>query len=590
MPLKIQEPDINHDNNLNSDIVIGIDLGTTNSLVGIVENNEVKLFKDQNNSDIIPSIVNFDHKGNFINVGPKISDCSISSIKRLMGKSYQDLDPDKLEFEISNKNNLCIKIANKFYRPEEISAFILRHLKDIAQQNLKQNITKCVITVPAYFDEAAKQAIKHSAEIAGLETLRLVNEPSAAAMAFGLDKNAHGKYLVYDLGGGTFDISVIKMNQGIFHILGVLGDNEFGGDDIDQIIINNFENITRNIAKKTKEDLSNHDFTIINNKKFYQKDFNILIDKEIDKTISLAIDLLDDLNISKKDIDGIIMVGGSTRIKLIKEKLSKIFDVAKIFDNIDPDRVVAKGACWQAHNLSNPSDNLLLDVIPLSLGIEMMGGIVDKIIHRNTTTPCAYAKEFTTYANNQTGMKFHIVQGEREMASDCRSITHFEIKNITPMPAGMAKILVTFQVDADGLLTISALDKKTQQKKEVIAKPTYNLDDNKVKEMLIESLKNSKEDINKRIITQLIINGKKDISIVKNDLQQNPKIITNKEKQEIIKIITKLEELFNQNPTKEDIEKLIKKFHEKTQNLVLNKVNKVLSAEISGKKIDDICS
>ncbi|MAZ80280.1 MAG: Fe-S protein assembly chaperone HscA [Rickettsiales bacterium] len=587
MPLKIEEPDSNIAKNHESDTIIGIDLGTTNSLIGIVKNNKIKLFCDDLNNDIIPSIVNFDENGNFIDVGIKKSQNSISSIKRLIGKSYNDLKNSDLEFEISKKNNLTIKIADKFYRPEEISAFILCHLKDIAQKHLKKEVTKCVITVPAYFDEAAKYATKHSAEIAGLEVVRLVNEPSAAAIAFGLDQKANGKYIVYDLGGGTFDISLLKMQEGVFHILGVRGDNEFGGDDIDRLIIEKFNKIDKSFAKQIKEAFLKQDNITINNQKFTKEEFHDLIDDKIKKTISLTIDLLDDLDINKNDIDGVILVGGSTRISLIKDKLSKIFSKNKIYDNIDPDRVVARGACWQAHNLSGLNDNLLLDVVPLSIGIEMMGGIVDKIIHRNTTTPCAYAKEFTTYADNQTGMKFHIVQGEREMAKDCRSIAHFEIKNILPMAAGLAKILVTFQVDADGLLTVSALDQITKQKKEIIAKPTYNLDDNKVKNMLIDSLKNSKEDINKRIISQLITDSKKDISIIKKDLKNYPTILSEKQKQELVEIMDKLESLFKNNPTKLEIENLVKIFHKKSHKIVLSKVNKTVKMNFAGKNIED---
>lgn len=590
MAIKIEEPTKNLDQDSKKDIVIGIDLGTTNSLVAIIENNQPKLLgNDEGN--IFPSLVCFDSDGEFAGVG-KVFENSIlvSSIKRLMGKSFEDLKDINFDFEISPDNGLSIKIANKYYRPEEISAFILKYLKEIAEKNLGKDVNKCVLTVPAYFDEAAKNATKHAAMIAGLEVLRLVNEPTAAALAYGLDTGVEGQYLVYDFGGGTFDVSLLKMQGGVFRVLGVSGDNELGGDDIDRLLMARFSGIDKYKAKQIKEQFANQDNLLIDGKEFKIDDFNKIINPVIDKTIDLTCGLIEDLEIDNDEINGVILVGGSTRIRLIRQSLANIFGQKKVFTNLDPDRVVAIGAAWQAFNLSGGGNNLLLDVVPLSLGVEMMGGIVDKIIYRNSSTPCAYAKEFTTYADNQTGMKFHIVQGERELAKDCRSLANFEIKNILPMKAGMAKILVTFKVDADGLLTVSAKDQKTDQQQEIIVKPSYSLDESKIKEILLDSLKNSKSDIEKRLKIELINEAKKDISIIKNDLENSPELVDDDEKKLIISKISELENLISNDFAKDKIEKSLSEFREVTENLVLNKVNKVLNSKISGQKIDDMAN
>ncbi len=589
MPLKIEEPQKPANQNNHQEIIVGIDLGTTNSLIGIVENDKLRIFADQNNKNIIPSIVSFNQEGDITGVGDYQKDAvNISSIKRLMGKNYDDVKDQKFDFKISPKNGLTIKIADRSYRPEEISAKILKYLKQIAEDKLKTQVKKCVLTVPAYFDEAAKNATKHAAQVAGLEVVRLVNEPTAAALAYGLDEKVEGLYLVYDLGGGTFDVSLLKMQQGVFKVLGVAGDNQLGGDDFDHLIISKFPNLSKEQAKEIKEKFSAQEFVKIDDQKFSIQDFNELIAKKVDKTIHLTQDLIDDLEIDQEKINGVILVGGSTRLKLVQEKLAEIFGIKKILTNLDPDRVVVMGAAWQSYNLSGHGQNLLLDVVPLSLGIEMMGGIVDKIIHRNTTTPCAYGKEFTTYADNQTGMKFHIVQGERELAQDCRSLANFEIKNIPPMKAGLAKILVTFKVDVDGLLTVSAKEQKTGQQQEIIIKPTFSLDESKIKEMLLDSLKNSKADIEKRLTIEVKNGLKKDIAIIKQDLISSPELVDYAEINLIQDQIKEIEELLSKNPNKQELEKSAERFHKITENLVLNKVNKVLNSKISGKKIEEI--
>ncbi len=538
--IKISEPGASQENERENEIVIGIDLGTTNSLAAIIVNEKVRFFVDENGRDIHPSIVTYGDK-------------KISSIKRFMGVGFTQLEGMKLA-------------------PLEVSAEILKHLKKLAEKQLKTEIKKAVITVPAYFDETAKNATKLAANLAGLEVLRLVNEPTAAALAYGLDNDAEGTYCVYDLGGGTFDVSVLKMQKGIFKVLGVAGDNALGGDDFDDLISKHL-GVSRAEAKKIKEEQT-----------IDQTVFEKLIFEKLEKTFTLTKNLLDDLDIESSDIKGVITVGGSTRIPLIKKKLAEIFGVEKVLDEIDPDRIVAAGAAWQAYNLSGNSENLLLDVVPLSLGIEMMGGIVDKVILRNSTIPMSLTKEFTTYADNQSGMKLHIVQGERELAADCRSLANFEIKKIPAMKAGLARVAVTFKIDGDGLLTVSAEEKFTGEKQEILVKPSYGLSEDEVKKMLLDSLQNSKADISNRLLIQTITDSNHDIMILQKDLEK----YAGEDKKLIAEKIQNLENLIKEKASRDMILEAKEEMEKAAENLILKKVNAVLDKGIVGKRIDAI--
>ena len=605
--IQISEPGASQETEGSQDIVIGIDLGTTNSLVAIVVNETVKFFADENGREIIPSIVNYEEE--------KIE---ISSIKRLMGKSFSDVKNENFSFKIDGeskeKEALRIIVGNRKITPAEVSSEILRKLKNLVETKLETEVKKAVITVPAYFDEAAKNATKLAANLAGLEVLRLVNEPTAAALAYGLDNSAEGIYCVFDLGGGTFDVSILKMQKGVFKVLGVAGDNALGGDDFDEAIIKKFSSLDRKQARKVKEELSSElvtswtpscdgvtregESSLIPTSTFFtpshdgvqlvtRQDFENLISDKIEKTFSLTKNLIDDLDLESTDIKGVIMVGGSTRIPLVKRKLAEIFGEEKILDQLDPDRIVAAGAAWQAYNLSGNSENLLLDVVPLSLGIEMMGGVVDKIIHRNSAIPTAMTKEFTTYADNQTGMKLHIVQGEREIAVDCRSLAEFEIKKIPAMKAGLARVAVTFKVDADGLLTVSAAEKYTDEKQEIIVKPSYGLDENEVRKMLLDSLQNSKSDMENRLLIEAITDANHDIAILKKDLNIIEEI-TDKEKELIAEKITILEKLILEKTSRDDILEAQQQLGKAAENLILQKVNAALKEKITGKKVDSI--
>jgi molecular chaperone HscA len=572
--IKISEPGQEQEIEQSNEIVIGIDLGTTNSLVAIIEDEKVKFFSDELGREIIPSIVTY-------------GDQKISSIKRLMGKSFADVKNQKFDFEIDanseEKEVLRIIADNRKIRPAEVSSEILKKLKNLAENSLEIEIKKAVITVPAYFDEAAKNATKLAANLAGLDVLRLVNEPTAAALAYGLDNAVEGIYCVYDLGGGTFDVSILKMQKGVFKVLGVAGDNSLGGDDFDNLIAEKLK-VDRAEARKIKENICQDN----NNVNFSREEFENLITPKLEKTFTLTKNLIEDLELEANEIKGVILVGGSTRIPLIKKKLGEIFGAEKILDKLDPDRIVAAGAAWQAYNLSGKANNLLLDVIPLSLGIEMMGGITDKVILRNSAIPTSTTKEFTTYADNQNGMKLHIVQGERELAKDCRSLAEFEIKKIPAMKAGLARVAVTFQVDADGLLTVSAQEKYTGEKQEIIVKPSYGLDENEVKKMLLDSLKNSQSDISNRLLIQAIVEAEKDASIIKKDLANNEVEISKEERITIEEKLENLAKIIREKTSREAVSSAQEELVKAAENLILQKVNAVLNQKITGKKVDEI--
>lgn len=588
MPLiQIQEPIEEKNQQLFLETIIGIDLGTTNSLVGVVDNDQVKLFFDNQKKNIIASIVNFDNQGNVVSIGEDQNEkiaYRISSIKRLMGRNYEDIIDDKtiehLAKNLNNQDIIYLQIGQRKISAIEIASEILKYLKKIAENNLEKPVNKAVITVPAYFDESAKNATKKAANLAGLEVVRLVNEPTAAAFAYGLENNNQGLYCVYDLGGGTFDVSILKIQQGVFKVLGVAGNNALGGDDFDKILQNKgFQN-----ARAIKEILSLKKETA----EISRSEFEDLINDKVKETINLTINLIDDLEINKSDIDGIILVGGSTRIPLIKKRLSKIFTSKKILTNLDPDRVVAIGACWQAYNLSGAKKKLLLDVNPLSLGIEMMGGVVEKIIFRNSTIPISKSKEFTTYADNQTAMKIHVTQGEREFAKDCRSLAQFEIKNIPPLKAGLARVKVTFTLDADGLLTVSAEERVTEQKQEITVLPNHNINEIQIKNILLESLENAQNDMENRLLTQAIIDAKKDLDILESDLKNTQFNIEINQRKNIVQKIEILKKHIAEKSSRDHIIQAQQDLAKVAENLILQKVNNILTKKITGKSIDEV--
>lgn len=570
---------------------IGIDLGTTNSLVAIIEHNEenYEILTDENGLKIIPSLV-------------EISGVEVKSIKRLIGKSKEDLKDihnnfafDKIISE--NGEMLEFEIGGLKHNAITISAEILKKLKRIAEQKLGYEINKAVITVPAYFDEASRKATKDAAKIAGLEVLRLINEPTAAALAYGLDNGAEGHYLVYDLGGGTFDSSLLKMQKGIFKVIATMGNNNLGGDDFDYEIADylKIEKNPQNIAKikLAKEKFLNQEEALINGKKFSISEFNKIINGKISETIEIVKQLLDENKISANDLNGIIMVGGSSRIQLISEKLKEDLEISqdKILTNLNPDEIVAAGAAITAGSLTGVrlknQNNLLIDITPLSIGIELMGGVVSQIIPRGSTIPMSVTQEYTTHADGQTGMQFHLLQGEREMAKDCRSLSRFELQGIPPMRAGMAKISVNFQIDADGLLTVSAIETMSGKKQTTIVKPTYGLDETKIRKMFEESMINAKSDVNARKIAEKEVEVDSLINAVKKILLDSPEILSDLERQELDLCILDLQKAVKEKHI-DEIENKLSSFNKLAEPLAAKNLDKQIANSLRGEKFDKV--
>jgi molecular chaperone HscA len=600
---QIEEPQDNHIE-LTINNAIGIDLGTTNSLVAISRDGKPIIISDNEGQNLVPSLVAYNQ--NDIKVGNLAKSTNqeyhlISSIKRLMGKAAKDIKIDSHFYNLINDNSansIHIKIGEKLLTPIEISSQILLHLKHQAEKYLQHPVTQAVITVPAYFDDAARNATKLAAKLAGLDVLRLINEPTAAALAYKLEQNPYGNYLIYDLGGGTFDVSLLKIQKGIFKVISTSGDANLGGDDIDEAIYKYlFSELNSEdkqnllfLSRKLKEQLSFKDNAIIEykSKKYSltKSDFLQLINPLITTTINIVSNVIEDSELNEHDINGIILVGGSTRIPYLKDMLRENFS-AKIFDDVNPDEIVALGAAIQAENLTTKTGNLLLDVVSLSLGVEIMGGMMEKIIDRNSPIPTSATQQFTTYQDNQTAMEFHILQGEREMSKDCRSLAVFELKNIPPMRAGLARITVTFTIDADGLLTVKAIEETTGTTQEIEVKPSFGLSSNEIEEMLLISMQNAKEDVIEKLIAETKFEASNLIKSLQQIMLEDKQLLIDGEYNKINDNIKLLNDAIN-GTDRDLINHLIEQLELSSKDFISRRLDNFLEKKITGKKISDI--
>ncbi len=616
--MQISEPgqsDSPHERRLS----IGIDLGTTNSLVASVISGSPRILTDAQGSGLLPSVVRYGESGAELVGYAALRDAAdnplntISSVKRLIGKSTQEIQADRARarYAVDDKSATpsLITSAGKV-SPVEVSAEILRVLKKRGEESLGGELVGAVITVPAYFDDAQRQATKDAARLAGLHVLRLINEPTAAAVAYGLDRGKEGVIAIYDLGGGTFDFSVLRLKSGVFEVLATAGDSSLGGDDIDRLVADwmleqhglvsveaGDERRVLQAARILKEKMSDagsSDYSLNLQLGHFggtltRTAFETLIQSLVRKTITPCRRALRDARVDRKDINAVVMVGGSTRIPFVRNSVAEFFQQPVLTD-IDPDEVVALGAAVQANILAgnNPdSEMLLLDVTPLSLALETMGDLAEKIIPRNTTIPVARAQEFTTYKDGQTAMSLHIIQGERELASDCRSLARFELRSIPPMVAGQARVMVTFQVDADGLLHVSAIEKTSGVQASVDVKPSYGLSDGEVEQMLRSSMEFAEQDIHARKLHEQQVESDRVIEALDSAMQKDAdKFLDSEEKHTLI---SAKEELLKARQSKDPkvIKQAIAALEKASETFVERRMNDSVRNAMAGHSIDE---
>ena len=600
-------------------LAVGIDLGTTNSLVATVRSGSAVCLPDSDGRATLPSVVRY--LDGEVEVGKNALSAqktdplnTISSAKRLIGRTLTDLaqEAQYLPYRFTpNERVVELNTRQGAKTPIEVSAEILKALKLRAEETLGGDLVGAVITVPAYFDDAQRQATKDAARLAGLNVLRLLNEPTAAAIAYGLDNASEGTFVVYDLGGGTFDVSVLQLTKGLFEVKATGGNSALGGDDFDHRLFcylleqNNLSKLNEqdsqlllSLVRSAKEKLTTQteaviETTLSDGHKIHtvitRQEFHNLTQNLVQKTIEPVKQALKDAGVTKADVKGVIMVGGSTRMLHVQQAVATFFGQTPL-NNLNPDEVVALGAAIQANVLAgNKTDGewLLLDVTPLSLGLETYGGLAEKIIPRNSTIPTARAQDFTTFKDGQTAMTIHVVQGERELVSDCRSLAKFTLRGIPPMAAGAARIRVTFQVDADGLLSVSAQEQSTGVQAQIEVKPSYGLDDSTITQMLKDSMSNAAEDMAARARAEAVVEAESLTDAVNAALELDSDLLEAEELQQIQQDIADLQGRLKDGKA-EDIRAAVSKLSHSTDNFAAKRMNRNIQRALTGQSVDNI--
>ena len=601
-------------------LAVGIDLGTTNSLVATVRSGVATVLPDAYGRPLLPSIVRYFADGHVeVGYGPQSRQAedpknTIASVKRFMGRGLKDAaHAENAPYDFVDAPGMVqLRTVAGIKSPVEVSAEILKVLRERAEQGLGGNLSGAVITVPAYFDEAQRQATKDAGRLAGLNVLRLLNEPTAAAIAYGLENAAEGIYAVYDLGGGTFDLSILKLSKGVFEVIATSGDSMLGGDDFDQRLFCwaveqaklpplDPRDMRRLLvkAREAKEYLTYHGEAPFTTKlssgdlidlRITTEEFCSITHNLVQKTLVPVRKALRDAGLRVEDIKGVVMVGGATRMPQVQRAVAEFFKRDPL-NNLDPDKVVALGAAMQANvlagNRTPGEDWLLLDVIPLSLGIETMGGLVEKIVPRNSTIPAGRAQEFTTFKDGQTGMSFHVVQGERELVSDCRSLARFELKGIPPMAAGAARIRVSFQVDADGLLQVSARETSSGREASVTVKPSYGLGDADIERMLRDSFDHAKEDVHARALAESRVDGQRLLEATRSAVSQDAKLLDASERQAIQAGIASLEKRLKGTDHRA-IKQAVEALNRATEEFAQRRMDEGVRRALAGRRIGSL--